>query len=525
MENDLQDTQAVLFADLRLWRRPEPAAPEGPPPAGNGKPRLQWIDRNQLLWRAVDVERLIGPDHPARAIWELMGQRDLAAFYNRIEAVAGVAGRPARDPRLRLSLWTYAYREGTPSAREMARQCDYNPAYQWLTAATTVSAHTLSDFRTRHGEALKDLAAQMLGLLAEEGMVDLEQVTQDGTQVRASAGADTFRREATLERHLQEARRRIEELESADSEEVSQYSQQARQRAARERLSRLEKAQEELKKMQEARPAAEKSEARVSLTDPESRIMKQNDGGYAPSYNLQLITDAKQTVIVSVEVTQEGGDARPLQPGMERLKQEAGQAPQQAIVDGGYTSRENIVAMTERGIDLIGPPLDGNAQRETLYQIRGVAREYRPEAFVYDQAANTYTCPEGKTLHYKTRQVLVGLTKYSYVADVGDCAGCGKKGQCCPTTANGRSLVRSEDTAEVAAFRAKMATEEAKRVYRKRGAVAEFPNLCIKERFGLRQFSVRGLEKVRIEAVWVCLTYNIQQWIRLCRGRPLAVAS
>ena len=523
MEND---AQAVLFADLRLWRPAQPEAPQEPQPVGDRRPRLQPIQRNQLIFRAVDVEQLIGPEHPARAIWELIGQRDLTGFYDQIEAVTGVAGRPAYDPRLLISLWIYAYMDGTPSARQIARQLDYHPAYQWLTAATTLSAHTLSDFRTQHEEALKDLITQILGLLAEENLVDLKQVTQDGTKVRASAGADTFRRQATLERHLEEARQRIEELDSGDSEEISQRSQQARQRGARERLSRLEKAQQELEKIQQTRKAQEKSEARVSLTDPEARIMKQNDGGYAPSYNVQVTTDAKVTVIVSMAVTQDGGDIEQLQPAMQRLAQEAGQAPQQAIVDAGYTSRENVVAMAKASIDLIGPPLDGKVQKETLYQIRGVAPEYRPEAFAFDAGANAYLCPEGKSLRYKTRQVLLGQTKYTYVAEAGDCAACRQKACCCPTTTKGgRSLVRAEDGPELLAFRAKMETEEAQRTYRKRGAVAEFPNLCIKERYGLRQFSVRGLQKVRVEALWVCLTYNIQQWIRLCWRKQLVTAS
>lgn len=522
MENE---PQGILFADVRLWQRPEPETPQVPTVAGDRQPRLQVINRNQLLLRTVDLEQLIGPDHPARAIWELLGQRDLTRFYDQIEATGGVAGRPARDPRLLLSLWIYGYMEGTPSARQIARQCDYNPAYQWLTAATTPSAHSLSDFRTQHGEALKDLATQMLGLLAEEEMVDLEQVTLDGTKIRASAGADTFRRQKSLEQHLQEARQRIEELESSDREEVSQQKLQARQRAARERLSRLEKAQKELEKIQQTRTEEEKAAARVSLTDPEARIMKQNDGGYAPSYNMQLTTDAKQTLIVSVEITQEAGDGGQLEPAMERLQKEAGQAPQQAIVDGGYTNRGNIVGMTARNIDLIGPPLGGKVQKDTLYQIRGVEKEFRPEAFAYDAVANAYQCPEGKTLRYKTRQALIGQTKYTYAAETGDCQACAQKARCCPATTKGRLLVRAEDTPEVAAFRAKMETEAAKATYRKRGAVAEFPNLWIKEKFGLRQFSVRGLEKVRIEALWVCLTYNIQQWIRLRGRKELALAS
>jgi hypothetical protein len=65
-------------------------------------------------------------------------------------------------------------------------------------------------------------------------------------------------------------------------------------------------------------------------------------------------------------------------------------------------------------------------------------------------------------------------------------------------------------------FRAKMETETAQEIYKKRGVVAEFPHLCIKERFGLRRFSLRGLVKVKIEGLWVALTFNVEQWIRLC---------
>ena len=81
-------------------------------------------------------------------------------------------------------------------------------------------------------------------------------------------------------------------------------------------------------------------------------------------------------------------------------------------------------------------------------------------------------------------------------------------------------MVRAEDTGEMAAFRAKMNSEEAKAIYQKRGAVAEFPNLWIKEKFGWRQFSVRGWNKVRIEATWVGLAYNIQPRLRLRRAKP-----
>ncbi len=69
-----------------------------------------------------------------------------------------------------------------------------------------------------------------------------------------------------------------------------------------------------------------------------------------------------------------------------------------------------------------------------------------------------------------------------------------------------------------------MRTEEARRIYRTRSALAEFPNAWIKSKIGLRQFHVRGLLKATAEAFWAALTFNVQQWIRL-RWRPALQAS
>ena len=69
------------------------------------EPLIRRINREQMLWRAVDVEQLIGEDHPARAIWELAGRLDLDGFYEGIECSEEEGGRPAYDPRLLLSLW------------------------------------------------------------------------------------------------------------------------------------------------------------------------------------------------------------------------------------------------------------------------------------------------------------------------------------------------------------------------------------------------------------------------------------
>ena len=79
----------------------------------NNKPLIRWVNRQQMSWRAVDVERLVGEDHPARAIWTLIGHMDLRQFYQGIESSAEEGGRPAFDPQLLISLWDMPTAKGS----------------------------------------------------------------------------------------------------------------------------------------------------------------------------------------------------------------------------------------------------------------------------------------------------------------------------------------------------------------------------------------------------------------------------
>lgn len=142
-----------------MWAEAGPETRQRTPEEERGQPRLKRVNRNQLLLRTVDVEPLVEPNHLVRAIWELVGRLDLSRFHQAIEALEGVAGRPAFDPQLLISLWIYAYSEGVSSAREVERRCAYHPAYQWLTGMEAVNHHTLSDFRVEHQAALDQLFA------------------------------------------------------------------------------------------------------------------------------------------------------------------------------------------------------------------------------------------------------------------------------------------------------------------------------------------------------------------------------
>jgi len=489
--------------------------------ATSKQPLIRYVNRRQMSWRAVDVEKLIGEDHPARAIWALVGRLDLRRFYDKIESSAAEGGRPAFDPQLLISLWVYAYSVGIGSAREVARRCEYDPAFQWLTGLDEVNYHTLADFRVEKQKELDELFTQVLAALSKEGLITLEQVMQDGTKIKAQASVRSYRAEETIREHLERARRRVAEMGDPRNEETNPRTRRARERARREQQERLENALQELEKLQERKQGEQaKSKARVSSSDPQARVMHHSDGGLTLSYNAQISADAAHGLIVGVAVTQEVNDCRQLLPAVDRLEARLKKKPQQMVADTGYTTRETIEAMAERKIDFLGSMVEEKKRG------RPALERLPPTAFVYDRNRDCFVCPEGKLLGYEgSHTKKKGFTYYRYEAEWRDCQSCARKPQCCPENQKqGRSVVRGEESAAVLAFHQKMASEEAQAHYRRRGRVVEFCHAWIKSKLGLRQFHVRGLVKVQMEMLWACLTYNLQHWIRLRKLRPAPVA-
>lgn len=476
------------------------------------KPRFEYVNRAQLIFRTIDVEQLIAIDHPARAIWEFLGRVDLSGFSVGVQAYEGERGRAAYDPRLLVSLWVYSYSRGVTAGREIARLCESDPAYQWLTGMKVVNYHSLTDFRVQHEAALRELFIQILAVLSQAGLVSLERVMNDGTKIKARASKQSLQGKERINEHLKIARQHVETLEREAAEEVSGRLAKAQQRAARESQQRLEAALAEFDQLQQKKPEAKKKQVRVSISEPEARKMKQPDGGYTLSYNVQLSTEQSHGIIVGVGLSQSAADYDELGAAVARVQKNTGQLPAQVVTDGGYLTGPNIKEMQKLGIDFITPVTDS---REQLKQ-RGIDPKFGREAFSYDQVNNCYQCPAGQTLSFKGSERRGRRTWFRYRAKAAVCAACIWKLQCCPQTEGGRSLSRSEYDAEVAGHLAKMKTAAAQEIYKQRGQTAEFPIAWIKEKFRLRRFRVGGLLKAELEALWAAATYNIQQWTRLC---------
>ena len=277
---DLQAEQSKtgLFDDL-----PEPsqeqvrqAQAKASSKRGQGSPRVLQPNRSQVELRASDLESLLDQGHRARLVWGYVVCQDLSTLFEAIKARGSNAGRAAIDPRILFALWLYATLEGVGSGRELTRLSLEHDAYRWICGGVSVNYHAINDFRAGNETLMDELLTDNVAALAAAGAISLERVAQDGMRVRADAGAASFRRQASLDEHLSQARelvRRIKTQTQIDPGQGKRQAQAAKLRAAQEREERIRAALEQLPEVAAAkkRNGAKAEDARASTTDADTR--------------------------------------------------------------------------------------------------------------------------------------------------------------------------------------------------------------------------------------------------------------
>jgi transposase len=333
-----------------------------------GAPRLREPVRDQIELRAVDIDSLIGQDHPARIFWDYVERLDLRELEDAIKAREGTPGGPAIAPHLLLALWLYATSEGVGSARALSRLIEHHDAYRWLAGGISVNYHTLSDFRVGHGVLLDRLLAENVAALCAVGVIDVSTLAQDGVRVRASAGAASFRRRGRLGEHLAAARDLVERLKrevDENSDASNQRMRAAKERAARERAARIEaalntldevEAQREERKQTTGKTTEKRKEPRASTTDPKARVMKMADGGFRPAWNVQVVSAAGKQIVIDVDPLATGSDRGLLRPSIEAVRNRLGRLPHRHLADGGFTAAHDIEWAHAEGIEVYCPP-------------------------------------------------------------------------------------------------------------------------------------------------------------------------
>jgi transposase len=423
-------------------------------------PRLRPIDRNRCS--PSSLEELLPPDDLARLVWLYVQELDLTAFYATIRAVAGQPGRNTTDPALFVALWLYATLDGVTKARRLAKFCKHYLPYQWLCGGVSLNYHSLADFRVAHSERLEALFTDTIACFQQEGLIALERTAQDGLKVRAAAGECSFRREDSLRAALQKAQDYLRQLQERGDDSSNRRQQAARQRAGRERVARLQEALANVEELQQQRQQRARQDEKDQHQDKPPRASW---------------TDPE--------------------------------ARKMRMADGGYRPAYNVQLNTEVGAGLIvgvAVSTAGNDSNEMLPMLEHMAEHYEqvPGEHLVDggfvnkehieQAAQDHGTTIYAPLKEEKKQLAAGKDPYQ-----------AKRG----------------DTPAVASWRQRMATTEAKEIYKQRASTAEWANAPARNR-GLQQVTVRGKRKVLAVLLWFALAHNLMRALALRAAKVLA---
>ena len=453
----MRDQDAELMANLPMQT--------APPRGHDGVPRLRTAERRQVELRAVCLDELVPADHRVRLVWQFAEGLDLAPLYDAIRAVEGRAGHPPADPRILLALWLYATVEGIGSARELARRCQEQIGFQWLCGGVGMNAKTLADFRVDHGTVLERLLVDSFAALLKVGAAKLDRVAQDGVRVRAAAGAASFRRHSTLEACRREAEDQVGRLRAEleqDPGRASRRQAASRQRAAEDRARRVQDALAvtaalRAQQQEQAQRRAAREVNRAAATAPQTPPPAGPPAGKEPRAST---TDAEARVM--------------------------------KMADGGFRPAYNVqfAADTASGA-IAGVAVDASGsdmgRLVPMSAALGAHYQQRPGEHLADGGY--------AKLDDIAALAAAGVTAYVPVPAPRD-------------TTRERYAPQPGDPPAIAEWRERMGREPAKAIYRQRAATAECANAQARNR-GLRQFVVRGLDKVRTIALWHALTHTM----------------
>jgi transposase len=495
------------------------------------------MQRQQMALFAPTLDAMISPDDPVRLVDELLAGLDWSAWEAEYD---GKRGQPPIHPRIIAAGMLYGLCRGIRSTRKLQEACCYRLDFLWLVEGRQIDYTTFAKFRTRFGPQLKDVFRQLGRLAMSLGLVRLGEVAFDGTRVKSQNSRYNTKTSKTLAEKLAaldtqfdqmlaewdacEEQRRLDEREDSPTQLPAPLADLNERRKKVQAALEKARALEELRRKDGVDP--EKNPAQVPMNDPESRVMPNKEGGYAPNYTPTATTDGHAGYVVDCEVLGDVNETPQAVPSVDRIAENFGQNPERFLTDSGNTSGLVQQAMEERGIEFYAPvesqePQPGSpvlrgdltqavSESEWARLPRNSHGQLDRSCFVYVAAEDRYYCPQGQVLEFEENK---GDGRRSYRCST--CAGCPLRELCVSTQSKaGRTISRDQFTETRERTAERMKTPQAKQIYNQRPKIAETPFAILKSVFRLRQFLLTGLEKVRTEWRWAVTAFNMMKLVR-----------
>jgi transposase len=450
-----------------------------------GPAKTRDLDRPAL----IAVESYVPKDHFYRHLHRVL---DLSFVHDLVADRYAAGGRPSIDPEVFFRLQLMMFFSGIRSERQLLEQADYNLAMRWYAGYNMdepLPDHSsLSKIRTRLGlPVFRRFFEVVTEQCVTAGLVRGDELIFDATKVRANAAMDSLipRLRLLTEEHLAQ-------LESPENPGTLWEMNDARWDLLGE--CRLDP----------ARPSSDgyerKSDRQVSTTDPDATVMTTGREKASLGYHDHYVIDGgKARIILNALVTPaDVMENAPMLPLLRRAIFRWRVRPKQVIGDTTYGTAENIRALEESGIRAYVPLPDWD--QRTPY--------YGPSLFTYDAEHDRYLCPESEVL--RRRKASYRQEKVLYRADAAVCNACPVKASCTASD-HGRQVARPFDADYLDRVRGYHETEAYKRAMRKRKVWIEPLFGEAKQWHGLRQFRLRGLQKVNMEGLFIAAGQNLKR--------------
>lgn len=511
------------------------------------------LSRDQLVLFPERLDQAIPADHSVRLVDEILGRLDWSEWEQRYH---GRIGQPPIHPRVIASVILYGILCRIRTSRSLEEALLVRSDFRWLVEGRTIDHTTLSEFRRNNSDSLKNLFVQIALVARELGHLPLTTLAFDGTRMRANNRKRGTRTPEELRKAKQELQAKFTELEAKaatadaiDDEQLGADSGHALSKELADVERRRKQVDAALAEIDRLEAAGEKVPARVPITDPESRVTPNKEGGFAPNYTPHATVDVDSGMIVSADVISNTDEDKHMLAAVEDVKKSFGleKAPDELLGDGMMSTGDNLAKCEEAGIDFyapikLGSGADNPAVRPNPSEPIAAAdidrlpttttkkkdgtksTKFSKDAFVYDVTADCYWCPAGKRLPYTNQTSQVEndrrRIRFRYLAAVSDCGGCPLADRCLSGRAKQRQVGHEQHEAKRIAHAQKMSTEAAQQKYARRRHAGERPFAMIKGHFGARRFLTRGRDRVRDEWRWLTSAFNLHRLLRLLMSDP-----
>lgn len=434
-------------------------------------------------------------DDVSWVILEVVDRLNLTALIERYSN-HGVEGY---HPALLLKLICFGVAIGVRSSRKLATLCTMDVRGLMLCGGLHPAWRTIARFIQDNQDVVPGLFCQVVKICNDLGMVGFKHLSLDGTKVKAAASKNKNRTADGLERDLAKLRDQVSKALAEILENDEQETDEGMPEDLRDpqkRIKKIEKAIADMKAREAEKKAESKAEAKYNMTDPESRLMRTSKDGYQQCYNHQIAVDEKEMVITAYGTSQDASDINLLQQTVEASQANSGRKHEQLTVDTGYFSGENLEYLQKEEIDgYVCPEHDTG--------------RFHKSKFRYDQERDLYVCPAGRELIF-TKTKPKGRDKEVRLY-CGDCTDCPHNKDCVKSKSGHRQVERDRYDDLREAMRAKMRTESAQEVYRRRKELVEPVIGQLKTRANFDRHLRKGQKAADAEIGLVCLVHNIKR--------------